>query len=91
MINERKLHKAFTRRVLERQKFYQTNMEAENNILIQPNIASNMCTYLVNNDDVITQMRKQQKRQDCWKNRIELCIQIEKLLNYPSILFTICY
>jgi hypothetical protein len=58
MIDERKLHRAYTRRNLERQKFCQTNIETETDILIQPNIASNICAYFVNNDDIITQTRK---------------------------------
>jgi len=89
MIDERKLHKAFTRRVLERKKFCQPNIEVENNTLIQPNIASNICAYLVNNDEVIIQTRKQQKWQDRWKNRIEICVQMERNLDCPGILFTI--
>jgi len=89
MINERKLHKAFTRRVLERQKCYQTNIEADN--IIQPNIASNICAYLINNDEMVTQTRKRQKRQDRWKNRTDICVQMAKLSGCPGILFAIYY
>jgi len=72
MINERKLYKVFTRRVLEWQKCYQTNVEADN--IIQPNIASNICAYLINNDEIVTQTRKRQKWQNHWKNRTEICV-----------------
>jgi hypothetical protein len=55
------------------------------NTLIQSNIASNICAYLINNDEIIIQTRKRQKRQDRWKNRLEICAQIEKFSECPGI------